>query len=77
MVFCPLAPLQQEAYDRILELPEFQLMLRYSDPCKCGSGFKSGQCHGGWTSDVSNNINNFLKANQLIGYRVLKLKQCF
>lgn len=51
VVFCSLSDMQNEIYSKILALPEYQLMLQYSSPCKCGNGLKSGQCHGSVTPE--------------------------
>eukprot|EP00321_Phaeocystis_globosa_P000207 CAMPEP_0118825914 /NCGR_PEP_ID=MMETSP1162-20130426/11609_1 /TAXON_ID=33656 /ORGANISM="Phaeocystis Sp, Strain CCMP2710" /LENGTH=899 /DNA_ID=CAMNT_0006756611 /DNA_START=21 /DNA_END=2716 /DNA_ORIENTATION=- len=45
IVFCKLAPEQQEVYERILESPDYQMIRSADDPCHCGSGEKTKHCH--------------------------------
>jgi SNF2 family DNA or RNA helicase len=52
VVFCPLSPVwQSEIYQGVMQLPEFQLMVRYTETCRCGSGLHRGKCHGAFTDD--------------------------
>ena len=44
VVFCDLSPLQHRAYARLLDTPEFQLLVRHEEPCDCGSGEKRAAC---------------------------------
>ena len=39
-----LRPLQ-EVYERILESPDYVMIRTADDPCHCGSGEKTSQCH--------------------------------
>ncbi|CAB1103229.1 unnamed protein product [Ectocarpus sp. CCAP 1310/34] len=36
VVFCDLSEVQRELYQRVLSLPEFQLLARAKEPCNCG-----------------------------------------
>ncbi|TYZ66125.1 hypothetical protein PybrP1_009267 [[Pythium] brassicae (nom. inval.)] len=36
VVFCDLTPLQLAAYERVLAIPEFELLRRGDEPCDCG-----------------------------------------
>ena len=38
IVFCSLTPLQRRAYLRLVESPDFQLLMRAEEACDCGSG---------------------------------------
>ncbi|KAG3150444.1 Switch 2 [Phytophthora cactorum] len=46
VVFCDLTPLQMAAYQRVLAMPEFQLLQRGEERCDCGrdSGEKRKKC---------------------------------
>ena len=44
VVFCQLAPVQMEAYKRVLSLPDVQLILAARRPCPCGSGADIVSC---------------------------------
>ncbi|KAJ4396502.1 hypothetical protein N0V93_000721 [Gnomoniopsis smithogilvyi] len=46
VVFCPLTSVQKDAYKRLLEGVEVQLILSSVQPCSCGSGTKQGWCCG-------------------------------
>lgn len=46
VVFCPLTSVQRDAYERLLEGVEVQLILSSVQPCICGSGVKQGWCCG-------------------------------
>lgn len=45
IIFCRLAPMQEEVYMRVLDSPDFQLLMRKDDPCHCGSGINTKDCH--------------------------------
>lgn len=51
VIFCPLTDLQKDAYKRLIEGEEFQIILSSADKCECGSGTKQGWCCGQVTSD--------------------------
>ncbi|KAI9916634.1 hypothetical protein PsorP6_016733 [Peronosclerospora sorghi] len=40
VVFCDLTPLQMAAYERVMEMPEFQLLQRGDETCDCGRASK-------------------------------------
>ncbi|GMF45357.1 unnamed protein product [Phytophthora fragariaefolia] len=40
VVFCDLTPLQMAAYERVLAMPEFELLRRGEEPCDCGRDSK-------------------------------------
>ncbi|CAN0106689.1 unnamed protein product, partial [Hapterophycus canaliculatus] len=40
VVFCDLSEVQRDLYQRVLSLPEFQLLARAKDPCDCGRSGK-------------------------------------
>ncbi|CAL8464574.1 g4109 [Coccomyxa elongata] len=44
IVFCKLAPLQMRAYRRVLNTPDFQLLVRSEEKCDCGSGSIRAKC---------------------------------
>ena len=44
VLFCELAPLQKEAYRRMTESADFEILRRYHEPCDCGSGEGRGSC---------------------------------
>ena len=44
VVFCDLSPLQLKAYRRLIESPDFQLLVRHEEPCDCGSGEQRSKC---------------------------------
>lgn len=46
VVFCPLTSVQKDAYQRLLEGEEVQLILSSVELCNCGSGTKQGWCCG-------------------------------
>ncbi|KAI9983827.1 hypothetical protein PInf_007902 [Phytophthora infestans] len=54
VVFCDLTPLQMAAYQRILAMPEFQLLQRGEERCDCGrdSGEKRKKCCYKTPSDI-------------------------
>lgn len=46
IVFCRLAPEQEEVYMRVLDSPDYQQLLHKDDPCiSCGSGMPTCKCH--------------------------------
>jgi SNF2 family DNA or RNA helicase len=49
VVFCPLSELQIRCYKRVLNSPDYQLLLRKDEPCDCGRADQTrGKCcHGG------------------------------
>ena len=44
VVFCDMSALQIRASKRLLEMEEFQLLIRHEEPCDCGSGEKRARC---------------------------------
>eukprot|EP01083_Nonionella_stella_P232797 820839_1 len=44
IVFCQMTEFQMKVYKRILETPEFQLVIQIHDPCECGSTKMCGVC---------------------------------
>ncbi|KAF4031662.1 Helicase conserved C-terminal domain [Phytophthora infestans] len=54
VVFCDLTPLQMAAYQRVLAMPEFQLLQRGEERCDCGrdSGEKRKKCCYKTPSDI-------------------------
>lgn len=44
VIFCRMSPLQRSVYRRVLESPDFQLLVRLNEPCDCGSGEVRGNC---------------------------------
>ena len=45
VVFCKLASEQQEVYERVIESNEYELIRSANDPCSCGSGMPTKDCH--------------------------------
>ena len=45
VVFCRLAAEQEEVYMRVLDSPDYQTLKYLDDPCACGSGAKTKDCH--------------------------------
>ena len=44
IVFCRLAPEQEEVYMRVLESSDYKKLYEYEDPCSCGSGLMTKEC---------------------------------
>ena len=36
VMFCDLTPIQKQIYQRILQLPEYQNLVKKDSPCDCG-----------------------------------------
>eukprot|EP00665_Eupelagonemidae_sp_cell47_P008546 gene8546-1392_t len=45
VVMCRLAPLQEQVYARVIAMPDYQKLLHAEDPCDCGSGALTKECH--------------------------------
>ena len=43
-VMCPMTRIQKSVYQRVLKLPDFQLLVRRGEPCSCGRSQKRGEC---------------------------------
>ena len=44
VVFCDMSPMQTRVTKRLLEMEEFQLLIRHQEDCDCGSGEKRARC---------------------------------
>lgn len=44
IVFCKMVPLQLRMYRRLINSNNFVQILRYVQPCTCGSGFRGSKC---------------------------------
>ena len=44
VVFCDMSPMQTRVTRRLLEMEEFQLLIRHQEDCDCGSGEKRARC---------------------------------
>ena len=49
VVFCKMSSLQRRCYQRVLDSPDYQLLLRKDEPCDCGrpDQTRGKCCHGG------------------------------
>ena len=45
IVICRLAAEQEEVYMRVLDSPDYQQLINMDNPCRCGSGEKTRNCH--------------------------------
>ncbi|BGP43320.1 hypothetical protein JCM10450v2_007470 [Rhodotorula kratochvilovae] len=66
VVLCPLTPLQQRVYRRLLELEDVQIMLTADEPCPCGETDENGAryrrgscCEQEWTKLIFKYISLF------------------
>ncbi|GAA5906753.1 hypothetical protein JCM8208_006377 [Rhodotorula glutinis] len=66
VVLCPLTPLQQRVYRRLLQLEDVQIMLTADDPCPCGERDEKGLpyrrgscCEQEWTKLIFKYVSLF------------------